>query len=118
MSVAEAQGTQPAPCSTRSGIPGCLKGPRLSQADLLPLLLPSLPLLPLLLLLVLPTLTPEPNDGQTAAVALRTRDLAKVTLREYMKSEYQVPLNTSTWDHPVSNLLVLSSCSRWAEPKQ
>lgn len=114
MSVAEAQGTQRAPCSTRSGIPGCLKGPRLSQADLLSLLLSS----PLVLLVVLPTLTPERNDGQTATVALRTRDLAKVTLREYMKSESQVPLNTSTWDHPVSNLLVLSSCSRWAEPKQ
>lgn len=114
--MAEAQGDPTGRCSTRSRIPGCLKGPRLSQADVVLLFLFPLLLLHLLLILVLPTRPLEWNDGQTTTVALRTRDLAKVTLREYMKSESQVPLNTR--DHPVSILLVLSSCSRCAQPKQ
>lgn len=87
MSLAEAQGDPTGRCSTWSGIPGCLKGPRLSQTDVVLLFLFLLHLHLLLLLLVLPTRTLEWNDGQTTTVALRTRDLAKVTLREYMKKQ-------------------------------
>lgn len=99
--------TQPARCSTRSPILGCLKGPHLSQAR---------PPRPSSSSSSFSSCFPLALHGQTATVALRTRDLAKVILREYMKNESQVPLNT--WDHPVSILLVLSSCSRCAQPKQ